>query len=898
VAFDRDGERLFAAAGLAGVFSSADGGASWQPRNRGLTDPEGRQARVAGVTTDPVDKQRLYAFNGSFGGGYGLHRSSDAGANWTPIAQGLADDAGALPAIRDLLVSPQSPAELWLATSRGVYRSNDRGDLWTLTSAGIAEGNDRFIYRLARLRGRLYAGSTNGVFRWNDATAQWSQLLEEPFVDIRAFADVPGGKLLAAGDRGIFGSNDNGATWLQLPWFNSRPGISDLLVLPAAAPGAVPEVLAAYSSFSGGDIARSVDGGVNWAEPTPPSGSGSELNAPIRFALRPGSSPEVALAAGSGAFFSNDLGTTWQRRIQGLRAAGPIDAPRSVGERNTLLYPSMATLHRSEDFGASWADVGVGLAYRDVFSIAPASSDPQIVWATNTLFDTLKSMDGGKTWESFNVDGVGLGLSRVVAVHPQDPNIAVVGQFGGLSSFYDPYEGLWRTADGGATWQRSIAVPDNFQNFQPERALWDPDDPDSVYFAVHYRDDESSGFTDGGIFRSTDGGLTFTEVIDEMSFPEIARTGDGTLLAMGWTTSRRAGMWKSVDRGDTWQRVGEGALPEDRGLYFLATDPEAPQTVFASFSDEVLVSEDAGTTWSAVAVEGLPEPGIAVRSLAVLPSFPRRLLLGTDGGIYEAVLECVPSPTALCLEGGRFRVESQFTTPQGSSGHGRAVPLTPDTGTFWFFDPTNLELVVKVLDGCGINDHQWVFSGGLTDVAVIITTTDTWTGEVRTFERAGGAPFSPLAEIEAFSGCDTTLATAAPPIDPSSNSAVGTPAPGTASAPETTELLLLGDRFRVTGQWSHSGGSGSATGVPITSNTGYLWFFDADNVELLIKVLDGCAINDRVWVLAGGLTDVGVEVVVEDTLTGERRTLQSDAGGLFESVLDTSAFDVCDSLSP
>lgn len=78
---------------------------------------------------------------------------------------------------------------------------------------------------------------------------------------------------------------------------------------------------------------------------------------------------------------------------------------------------------------------------------------------------------------------------------------------------------------------------------------------------------------------------------------------------------------------------------------------------------------------------------------------------------------CLPLAAVLCLNGGRFRVAATWRTAQGS-GDAQALPLTPDTGAFWFFSAENLELVVKVLNGCAFNGNYWVFAGGLTNVGV------------------------------------------------------------------------------------------------------------------------------------------------------------------------------------
>ena len=91
---------------------------------------------------------------------------------------------------------------------------------------------------------------------------------------------------------------------------------------------------------------------------------------------------------------------------------------------------------------------------------------------------------------------------------------------------------------------------------------------------------------------------------------------------------------------------------------------------------------------------------------------------------------CTSDATSLCLAGWRFRVTADWETADGRSGHGSAVALTDEGGSFTFFDPANIELVVKVHDACGLVDKWWVFAGGLTDVRVLLTVTDTRPGVV------------------------------------------------------------------------------------------------------------------------------------------------------------------------
>ncbi|HEV2062981.1 MAG TPA: trypsin-like peptidase domain-containing protein, partial [Thermoanaerobaculia bacterium] len=113
---------------------------------------------------------------------------------------------------------------------------------------------------------------------------------------------------------------------------------------------------------------------------------------------------------------------------------------------------------------------------------------------------------------------------------------------------------------------------------------------------------------------------------------------------------------------------------------------------------------------------------------------------------------CTASATALCLSGGRFRVTAAWQTAT-ASGDGMGVQQTPDTGYFWFFNNANVEMVVKVLNGCSTNNRYWVFAGGLTNVRVAVSVTDTQNGNVRTYVNPINVPFQPIQDTAAFATC-------------------------------------------------------------------------------------------------------------------------------------------------
>ncbi|MFL6201207.1 MAG: choice-of-anchor Q domain-containing protein [Thermoanaerobaculia bacterium] len=131
---------------------------------------------------------------------------------------------------------------------------------------------------------------------------------------------------------------------------------------------------------------------------------------------------------------------------------------------------------------------------------------------------------------------------------------------------------------------------------------------------------------------------------------------------------------------------------------------------------------------------------------------------GCDAGAVELQPSCEPDAETLCIGGGgigggnRFRITVRWTA-QGRSGTGKAVPLALDTGAFWFFDPANLELTVKVLDGCGVNGRVWVFLTGLTDVGVEVRVEDTATSSIWTHIHAAGTPLEPRLDTGALDTC-------------------------------------------------------------------------------------------------------------------------------------------------
>lgn len=128
-----------------------------------------------------------------------------------------------------------------------------------------------------------------------------------------------------------------------------------------------------------------------------------------------------------------------------------------------------------------------------------------------------------------------------------------------------------------------------------------------------------------------------------------------------------------------------------------------------------------------------------------------RFLAGKTYGVAPPL--CLPSATRVCLGQGRFAVDVAFQTAAGT-GAGSVSPAVADgSAVFWFFAPDNWELLVKVIDGCAVNRHYWVFESAMSDVHYTVTVTDTQTGHTARYDNPGGQNAQPILDTAALAGC-------------------------------------------------------------------------------------------------------------------------------------------------
>lgn len=506
---------------------------------------------------------------------------------------------------------------------------------------------------------------------------------------------------------------------------------------------------------------------------------------------------------------------------------------------------------RSGEDPGIWSTDGTPGGTVRLTDASPSGFDFEVVRAGSTLFLAIEhglwTTDGTQAGTVRLSDGAGKDL--VHDAHRLTAHAGALYLYGSNGSFTE--YGLWRT-DGTPAGTRLVAPYDK------DGFPLDGPRPVSLGGRLFFL---ATDHEHGTELWATDGTPAGTALVADVH-PGPADSWITELVAAG---------------GAVWFAAQEPV----HGRELWRTDGTAAGTrLVQDIAPEGLSSNPGSITAAGGRLYFAADDGVTGRELWSLP-------LSGPGG-------CVPTDTTLCLSGGRFRVEARWRDFQGNLGAGRAVPLTGDTGTFWFFEPSNVEVLLKVLDGRGLNDHFWVFFGALSSVEYSLTVTDTQTGFSRRYANPSGQLAS-AGDTEGFGPRGAHAANPglfmAPPSPAALISARTEPAAATGSCQPGPRRLCLNDgRFAVEASWKDFFGNvGHGTAVPFTADTGWFWFFDPSNVEVMLKVLDGTALNGRFWVFYGALSNVEYTLTVTDTRTGAVKVYRNPSGR-FASVADTGAF--------
>jgi len=364
---------------------------------------------------------------------------------------------------------------------------------------------------------------------------------------------------------------------------------------------------------------------------------------------------------------SGDLTDLRWRNIGPANMAGRVTDIEAVEANPAVVFVAAASggVWKSENAGTTWAPVFTGYGTANIGDVAVFQPNPQIVWVgtgeacvRNSVGwgdGVYKSTDGGKSF-------VNMGLRQShhvskVITHPTNPDIVYVASQGHLWAHTGEH-GVYKTTDGGKTWrQLTRGLPNDGRTGASDLAM-DPSNPDILYAAMWERLREPHRFTsggpNGGIFKSTDGGETWTKLTSGLpSGPTgrigvaVARSNPNVLMAIvehGYQPPRTVngqpnpdyadmtrlgtGMYRSEDGGATWTYVNRF---NNRPFYYshIFIDPKQPQRVYV-LTGNASVSEDGGRTFA----RNLQNISGDFHALWIDPANSDRFYVGNDKGAY------------------------------------------------------------------------------------------------------------------------------------------------------------------------------------------------------------------------------------------------------------------------
>ncbi len=911
---------------LTGVLRTTNGGGTWTTLGgMGGRNIPGIAARGATIVA-AVDKADTFECPQ-----IGIFRSTDGGGSWAQVSGaggsglpgGATDTLESDPFNPSRLFTSVVSAEVCGAGTNGIYRSTDTGASWTKVSDGTM---DTLLESATETNVKIAVGPDNGVFV-GIVPASTSQL------------------------GGVFYSPDGGASWAQMDQPGTQEGATFQGIHPGKQ-GGIHFSLAADPgikgiAYIGGDsqpsgseaevtqnsIGGLFDGrifrgdatagtGSQWAHLTHQSGVGPAGGGTANGTAPHADSRELEFDAAGNLIESDDGGVF--KRTSPRSAAGDWSALHGdlrVTELHDLAYDSLSNIlvggsqdngtpDQNMTGGALWTDVTTG----DGGDVAvDATSTP----GRSSRYVSSQSLGGftRRVYDQNNVlqDGVMPELTVIGGdpFKPQFVNPVALNNARPTRLILGGENGVYESVDQGGTIAAiGAGIRANTSPAPNSIAYGAAGNEDILYVGAC---DES--FENCGVYVRTAGGGALVRSVSYPGSVVRALVLDRNSGDRAFTVEKDK-VYRTANSGASWSDI-TGNLGGFQAGSFNSVEylnrPSGGSLVVGADRGVFIASEASGfSTWSPLGT-GLDNALVydldydAGRDKLVAGTMGRgaySISLGGDTGPPPGGQCTATTATALCLS-KRFQVEVDWRNPSGATGKGQAVDLTEDTGYFWFFSASNVEMVLKVLNGCGLNENFWVFAGGLTDVEVAMKVTDTKTGQVKTYLNPLGAKFQPIQDTGAFMTCSASTVDPAGPTESSETGSAWGDFSSTvaalsdasrvgSSSPTSHELSLTDGRFLVTADWRRPDGqSGQGQAVKLTGDTGYFWFFTANNVEMVIKVLNGCGLNQKFWVFAGGLTNVEVTITVTDTETGAVQVYANPQGAKFQPIQDTSAFGDC-----
>ena len=311
--------------------------------------------------------------------------------------------------------------------------------------------------------------------------------------------------------------------------------------------------------------------------------------------------------------------------------------------RQRVIYAGARTggVWKTSNAGATFENITDSIHIASVGALAVAPSNPDIVWlgsgdnsVTRSAYPgtgLYRSTDGGRSWSAAGLPD-SQHIARIV-IHPTNPDIVWVAAIGHLFT-PNSERGVYKTSDSGRTWQRVLHGGDTTGAID---LIADPRDPNVLYAALYqalrhpWRLED--GGSESGVFKSTDGGVTWKRLAGGLPDGPTGRTGldlcrshpDTVYALIDNSTAKRGEVYRSDDAGATWRRMSADADDVSRkaGYSFnqLRVDPNNPDRLFITGSN-MIASADSGKTWA-----GLRNIG-GGRGGAQAPDYPFRRAFG------------------------------------------------------------------------------------------------------------------------------------------------------------------------------------------------------------------------------------------------------------------------------
>ena len=357
--------------------------------------------------------------------------------------------------------------------------------------------------------------------------------------------------------------------------------------------------------------------------------------------------PPAAPAAG--AVPEDSLNTIKFRNLGPSVAGGRVASVVGVPGQPMIYYVGAAAggVWKTTDDGNTWEAIFKDQSAASIGAVALAPSNPNLVWVgtgeaaiRNDVVNghgVWFSPDAGHSWHFMGLADVGQ-ISRIV-IDPANPDVVLVAALGHAWS-PNPDRGVFRTTDGGKTWQKVLFVNDTTG---ASDLIMDPGNP-RVYFAglwqfVRHPWEMVSGGAGSGIYRSTDGGVTWERLSEGLPKGIYGRIALGIGASnpshvYALVEAKTGLLWDSHDLGDHWSSVSDNHALDVRPFYFsqVTVSPADDRRVYFS-SFQLLESDDGGKT-----AHVIDEPvHVDHHALWIDPTNAQRIIQGNDGGAYATV---------------------------------------------------------------------------------------------------------------------------------------------------------------------------------------------------------------------------------------------------------------------